>query len=204
MNDQLKTDDELIAGMRKGGSHQHAALKQIFLDQSKRRAVIGYLTSKGCSQQDAEDLYQDAIIIFVGKVVGNDYLSLKSIDSYVFNIAKLNWYNKFRQNRKRAAGEIDGRDAIEEDVSKYYDRQERAEILKRVLDKFGERCKRMLLMFSQGYQLSEIAETLKMVDAERARKEKYRCLNRMRKRVQQDETLGNFIKTHLMPDENEF
>ena len=186
--------------MRKGGGLRDQALKKIFLNQTKRLGVLRYLTSKGCSKQDSEDLYHDAIVIFNRKVMSNEFLSIKSIHSYIFNIAKLNWYNKYRHNRRRTEEDIDDQDKIDEDVSTYYDRQERAEMLSKILGSFGERCKKMLLMQSQGYELTEIAKTLDMVDAERVRKEKYRCLNRMRKSVLQDKNFATYIKTHLSPD----
>ena len=179
------------------------ALEYIFKSKEKRNGVIRYLKSKGCTQYDAEDLYQDAIIIFDRKVVSGDYLSLSTIDNYIFSIVKLSWLNKYRQNKRRAEEKIEEEMIAEEAVAIYYGRQERATMMRKILSLFGERCLKMLHLFVHGYPIDDIAKAVGMVDAVRVRKEKYRCLNRMRRSVQQHPEFANFIKSQLTPGKNE-
>lgn len=179
-----------------------SALEEIFKDQSQRQFMLRYLTSKGCSSVDAEDLIQDAMIIFHRKVLDNVDLNIDSIDGYIFNVVKLKWLNRYRSNKKIVNSEVEADLKADPTIVAHMTRQNNGQLLKEVLNNFGERCREMLLMFSQGYDLAEIATSLNMVDAERVSKEKYRCLNRIRKTVLKNRNLGQYIKGLLMPDTN--
>ena len=193
----------LIKDIRQGGGKRIEALEYIFKDQAQRNKVIRFLKSKGCAEQDAEDLYQDAIIIFDRKAASGEFMQMSSIENFIFSIVKLNWYNRYRQHQKRQDVDVLLERELVEDVSTYYERQERHEMLERILDMFGERCKELLLLFSQGYSMEDIAKRLEITDRFYARKEKYRCLNRIRMKVQADEELAKYIKNQLSPGENE-
>ncbi len=203
MNRLKTSDNDLIKAIRTGGEVRMRALEQIFKNEGKRLSVIRYLKSKGCSQHDAEDLYQDAIIIFERKVSAGEFMQLASIDNYIFSIVKLNWYNKYRKNQRQSGNEITDDLLLERDVSAYYERQERKGIMNQILSLIGERCKKLLLMFTQSYSMEDIAREIGLTDNVHARKEKYRCLNRMRVKVQNDKALASYIKNQLMPRPDE-
>ena len=202
MKRQRRNDQELIEEIRVGGARRMSALEEIFKDQSQRQFMLRYLTSKGCSSVDAEDLIQDAMIIFHRKVLDNVDLNIDSIDGYIFNVVKLKWLNRYRSNKKIVNSEVEADLKADPTIVAHMTRQNNGQLLKEVLNNFGERCREMLLMFSQGYDLAEIATSLNMVDAERVSKEKYRCLNRIRKTVLKNRNLGQYIKGLLMPDTN--
>ncbi|MCB0572745.1 MAG: sigma-70 family RNA polymerase sigma factor, partial [Phaeodactylibacter sp.] len=56
-----------------------------------------------------------------------------------------------------------------------------AELVRRLLDKIGEPCKRLLeLIFVHGYVMDAVAEELELPSAGAARKRKFDCLKKMR------------------------
>ena len=203
MREGRPKDEMLISDIRHGGKKRVEALEYIFKDQAQRNKIIRFLKSKGCVEQDAEDLYQDAIIIFDRKAASGEFLSMSSIENFIFSIVKLNWYNRYRQYQRTPDADTLFDSKLEEDVSAYYERQERHIMLERILDMFGERCKKLLLLFSQGYSMEDIAEQLGISDRFYARKEKYRCLNRIRMKVQNNEELARYIKNQLSPGDYE-
>ncbi len=200
MSKVINNDARLIRAIRNGGQERLNALRSIFQDDAKRLKVIRYLTSKGCTREDAEDLYQDAIIIFDRKVVVGDFMELSSIENYIFGIAKLNWFNKFRSYQKRESETVIDEFEVEADVSYYYERNERAEILKQVVNLLGEKCRKLLMLFAHGYSIDAIAKELNFVNKTRATKEKYRCLNRLRQKMRRNSSLANYVKSELTPE----
>jgi RNA polymerase sigma factor (sigma-70 family) len=197
VNRLIKSDEELIEAIRQGGDMRMQALKKIFEDQAKRDKAIRYVMSRGCPRQDAEDIYQDAIIIFDSKASSGEFLQLNSIEGYILSIVKHNWYNRYRKYQRQSDEEIQEDMVMDEDASRYYERQERGVMMRRILALIGERCQQLLLMNVQGYTMSEIAVRLQMPTDVRVRKEKYRCLSRLRSKVQEDDYIRDFIKTHL-------
>lgn len=204
MNRHFKTDTEIIEAIRMGGDSRLQALRNIFMDQSKRNKAIRYLKSRGCTLQDAEDLYHDAMIIFDSKASAGEFVKMDSIEAYMMAIVKHGWYNKYRKNRRQSNDEVKEDMLMDVDASAYYERQERGHVMKRILTLVGERCQQLLLMFTQGYAMTEIADRLNMQTDVRVRKEKYRCLNRIRLKIQNDKALSLFIKSQLTSDQNDY
>ena len=194
----------MVEAIRQGGDMRMQALKNIFKDKIRRNKAISYLMSRGCPRQDAEDLYQDAIIIFDNKASKGEFVQLDSIEAYVLTIVKHGWYNRYRKFQRESDQQVEEDMLTDHDASIYYERQERGIMMKRILALIGQRCQEMLLMYTHGFSMNEIASRLNMSNDIHVRKEKYRCLNRMRQKIQQDDDLRIFIKTHLTPGQYEY
>jgi len=163
---------ELIEAIRSGGASRLHALEQIFKNTQSRAKVIRFLKSKGCRNEDAEDLYQDAMIIFDRRITEGELLERASIENYIYGIVKLNWYNKFRSYNKEEDIVVVENQYLVEDVSIYYERKERSDVYVRVINLLGERCRQLLLLANQGFSTLEIAEKLALDNTTRVQKEK--------------------------------
>ena len=197
MKQNFKNDAALIEAIRTGGKNRMDALRQIFENTSDRFKILRYLKSKGCPREDAEDIYQDAIIIFDRKVVDGEYMAMASIENFIFSIVKMNWLNKFRSYQRQSENEIEDDMLVEEDVTAYYNRKEKAETLSKVINLVNERCRKILTLFSEGLKTDAIADELNLIDKVRVQKEKYRCLNRIRQKLRANPTLAAYIKNQL-------
>ncbi|MBL7774856.1 MAG: sigma-70 family RNA polymerase sigma factor, partial [Saprospiraceae bacterium] len=57
------TDEALIAGIQNGGSAREEALKRIYLKPGLRETVIRYVLDHGGSRQDAQDIFQESLVL---------------------------------------------------------------------------------------------------------------------------------------------
>jgi RNA polymerase sigma factor (sigma-70 family) len=193
---QLIPDQDLLEDILLGGNKRRKALEFIYLKSGQRQKVINYLRSKGCRLEDAEDLYQDAIIIFERKVISGAFQRKSSISNFIFGIAKMNWLNKARKNSKTTY--LD--EKIGEEVYVPEDElvlEERRKYLDILLDMTGEKCKQILLLFRYDFSMEEIAQIMGFKDKAQSRKEKYRCIKRIRDMLESNSEIMNFIQNEL-------
>ena len=64
------TDEALIAGIQKGGSAREEALKRIYLLPGLRETVIRHVRENGGSHADAQDMFQEALVLLDRNLAG--------------------------------------------------------------------------------------------------------------------------------------
>lgn len=199
MKRNRSTDQELIEAIRSGGESRIHALREIYNRRAARQRMIGYLINKGCDLEDAEDLFQDAFVIFDQNIRSNKFLGQSSIYNYLFGIIKRRWLNKYRSVQRHKSADL-GQSAeadIDDSLNRYYELQGRKAVLEEVMSLLGERCRAILHLFSENYSMEEISKKIGINDGERVRKEKYRCLMRLRQKIQAQPALMQQLKNEL-------
>lgn len=197
MQKNLKTDQELVSAIKKGGEARTRALRQIFSNERERRKIIGFLVQKGCSNEDAEDLFQDAFVIFDQNIRAGRFHWESNLYNYLFGIVKMIWLNKHRMLQRYRSTEKIPDAEIESYVLAYYEREAKNVLYRQLLNLLGKRCRTILTMYSEGYTTEEIGREADISDDVRLRKEKYRCLVRLRKKIQSNPTIMQLIKNEM-------
>jgi len=176
-NENTKNILELI---RKGDK---ATLHKIYIDN--RDIFINFSKKYGVNSYDAEDIYQDAILVLQKNVVMGKVTDLNSsISTYLFAIGKYKIFQSFRENSKlEYSDDIEiSEKSFDYDVNLYPDnltKQQR--LLKISINKLGERCKEILTLFYyQGYTLDEITEILNYSDKKVLKSQKSRCVKQLK------------------------
>lgn len=198
-NGRKNHDRKLLAAIQHGGKERLLALESIYRETECRELSIRYLMSRGCLKHDAEDIFQDAIIIFDKKVSKGEFRGDSSIQNFIISIVKHCWLNHYRKIKRRKSL-IEVRPPEPEigyAVDKYYGMIKKRDMMKKILSSLGPRCKKILMMFCYRYETEHIATATGMSGPVQVRKEKYRCLNRMRIRVSEDPEFARYIKNHL-------
>lgn len=92
----LKRDLDIINAIR-GGQDQKAlnVLYKSLLPKIKR--IIGLHTE---AEEEAKDLFHDALLIFYKQVLSNKYDEHFEIDGYIYSVAKNLWINKLKRRQK--------------------------------------------------------------------------------------------------------
>src|SRR3982751_1624531 len=61
-------------------------------------SIAAYITQNFGSTDDAEDIFQEAIIVLLQKVRQSDFVLTSSLKTYLFAIAKNLWLKRLRDN----------------------------------------------------------------------------------------------------------
>ncbi len=91
---QKTTDELLLIRLRKEDNTSFELLYQWYFP-----AVAGYVTNHSGSSDDAEDIFQEAIIVLLQKVRQPGFALTASLKTYLFAVAKNLWLKRLRDNR---------------------------------------------------------------------------------------------------------
>ena len=77
--------------------------------------------------------------------------------------------------------------------NKFWNREQIA-ILDQLLNELGEKCKKILSLWKQNYSMTEIAKMVGMEKEAQARLQKYRCMQSLVKKVEQNVALKRYLR----------
>ena len=174
------TDAELIAAIKDKKMLDDAIA---FTYQQYSKTVSSFIINNGGSQQDADDIFQETVIAFINTVQKGNYRMEAGIPTFLVAISKNLWYKeikkKDRSEYREKVFEI-GRGSEELDVSNDISDREMKKELRELLDKLGESCRKILMLFYyENLSMKEIVEHLHYENEQVVRNKKYKCLKEL-------------------------
>jgi len=176
-----KNNSKNILELLKTGNKD--TLQRIYSDN--RGTFINFAKKYNIDENDAADIYQDAIIVLYENAINGKIEELNcSISTYLFAIGK---YKFFQTHREYAKVDFDHNLFVQEknieyDVNPFDEgitNQQR--LLRKYFPKLGERCKEILVLFYyKGFNLDEIREHLNYSDKSVLKSQKSRCMKQIR------------------------
>ncbi|MEM9821270.1 MAG: sigma-70 family RNA polymerase sigma factor [Bacteroidota bacterium] len=179
------TDESLIKSLRSNNDLEvNAAFKFLFREYFP--SIKNYILSHRGTVKDAEDIFQDGLIVLYKKVRNEDFELTSALKTYVYSICKYIWYNRVRKKKEVELEE--GTDFIlpDEDQLTILIKSEAGELIADLFGELGEECKKLLVLFYYDRQkMKAIAQQLNLVSEQVAKNRKSRCLKKLREMVMQ-------------------
>ncbi|MCI5056869.1 MAG: sigma-70 family RNA polymerase sigma factor [Flavobacteriales bacterium] len=143
------------------------------------RVVTKLIKSKGGSKEDAQDIYQEALIVFYEKCQNPDFNLTASIDSYLYSISRFLWKN---QQRKKGISFADSElEESEQELSDYWEEETKSRMAEAAIAKLKEQCQKILqLFYLEAKSMTDILKIMSFKTADVAKTQKYRCLEKAR------------------------
>jgi RNA polymerase sigma factor (sigma-70 family) len=145
------------------------------------------LTNSG-DAEEAADIFQDALVLFHEQVQRPDFVLQCSIKTYLYSIVRRIWLKKLYKKGKFLGTIQDWEEVVIWDDLEEQDpleKEHQYDALQSGLDKLGEPCKTVLqLFYIEKMNMQEIAEKMGYTNADSAKNQKYKCLNRLKKIVE--------------------
>lgn len=185
MHDPLNIEQQLLAAYATG---ERIAAEKIYNQQFP--IVNGWLLKNGGNENDAADIFQEAMVILFEKAQQETFRLTCRIGTYVFAVSKHLWYKKLQRVQrqpdylpaKTGADESPDDLAYEEDINVQREREIHFEQLSSALDRLGEPCSSLLKAFyHHDKSMQEIAADFGYTNPDNAKTQKYKCLARLRK-----------------------
>jgi RNA polymerase sigma factor (sigma-70 family) len=143
------------------------------------------MLGRGGESSDAEDVFQEALMIAYEKARDPEFCLTCKLSTYLFAVSKRLWYKKLQKDTRidlqsdfpenKMAGP-------EEDINVYKEREQYFLKLKKAMEQLGEPCASLISAFyEEEKSMKEIAELFNYTNPENAKTQKYKCLNRLRK-----------------------
>lgn len=158
-------DEHIIISLREGKIQK--AVKGLY---SAFPLINQHVSKNSGSKEDAEDLFQDALVILYKKVKDPEFKLSSSLSTFLFGIAKNLWYQELKRRNKVLEPEIFEEDFSESDL--YKQAEEAFKLL-------GDKCREILILFYYaGKSMSEIAKIMSFSNERVAKTQKYRCIEK--------------------------
>jgi len=179
---QLVAED-IIQSIRGDASQRRKAILSLTSDAELRNKIHRYIRNNNGSQTEAETVYNDMLVTFIKIVHTRDTFTLdRPLHAYLMGIAKNLWYNEIRKRAKASTTDIDNvAEQRDESITavELLIKGDRAEILNKVLGQMKTKCKEVLMYWSGGYKMQEIAKLLGYKSDGVARKKKSECMKEL-------------------------
>lgn len=156
------------------------------------------VTENGGADEDAEDIFQDGIIILYNKISLNQLVLSSSFKTYMYSICRNLWLQKL--NKRKAI--YDKLSDVEEFIDLPKDMLQEASIEEAVMHRIiqihflslPEDCQKVLKLFIKNIPLREIAGIMGFKTENYAKTRKYLCKEDLKKRIADDPRSQKFIK----------
>lgn len=173
------SENLLILGIQKGDSE---ALKKVY--KANFPSIMHFILSNNGTEQEAKDIYQDAVIVLYEKLQDQDFRLNCQIKTFLYSVSRRLWLKRLSEKNKFVS-HLDEFEAflpmekLEVNLEEY-DRQ--FEIMAQALEKLGDPCKSILKGFYiEKKSMQEIAGEMGYTNPENAKNQKYKCLQRLKK-----------------------
>lgn len=185
MSKATYTDLEFIEGLR---NNQDVVLRALY--KKYYNLVLKYVVNNSGNSEAAADIYQETIIVLYENVQKPGFELNCQLQTFIFSIAKRLWLKQLRNNghtlRFKEEEEEEVVD-VSEELSDHLKKESDIEKMNACMEELGEPCKTLLKDFYV-YKLSmeEISEKFGYTNADNAKTQKYKCLQRLKRNFFED------------------
>jgi RNA polymerase sigma factor (sigma-70 family) len=172
------TDQRIIELIRAGKNDK--ALNALYQQFPMIRKLI---RSKGGTRSDAEDVFQEALIVLLKKAASPDFQLTAKLSTYLYSVSRFLWNDQLKRRRPQVpVDESPAFDAAETTGLEEAIREEaRIRVAEQIIHNLKERCRELLLLFYHDkLSLLAIAERMGYGSENAAKTQKYKCLEAAR------------------------
>ncbi|WP_299218873.1 sigma-70 family RNA polymerase sigma factor [uncultured Aquimarina sp.] len=149
--------------------------------------IRGYILQNSGDEEDAEDVFQDALIVMYQKL-RSDTLDINvSIRTYFYAICKNIWRSRLRKKRKLIFDNelIEVDEQLEASIIEDIEKKEREHLYRKYFLRLSDACKEVLSLVFAGNTMKEIARITGYAEGY-ARKKKFECKKSLLDKIEKD------------------
>jgi RNA polymerase sigma factor (sigma-70 family) len=195
MMQNLRSDTELLDALKQGSRHRDEALQQIYGNTKLKRSVMAYVMAHNGNEQDADDVFQDSLILFDRQIREGKFQGQSSLTTYFIGIAKWRWVSLQRKWGRNIELKPEKHDQKIESVEARAIENEKRDLIDEVLSKIGKRCQTILKLYKLSYSMEEIAAEMDLSSPALAKKNAYECRKKFKDFVVQHPEYQSIIST---------
>jgi RNA polymerase sigma factor (sigma-70 family) len=173
------TDREVVLGIL---NNSVEALNKLYVAYFPM--VLQFILNNNGDEDDAKDVYQEAIIVLYNKVKSGSFELSSKLKTYIYSVSRRIWLKKLAQHSRKTNNIADFEDvlAVDEDMEQHEQKDMQFDKMKVALDSLGEPCKTIIQDFYIHNQtMQDICEKFGYTNTDNAKTQKYKCLQRLKK-----------------------
>lgn len=174
-------DEKIIELLRANKTDK--AFYKLYADFPKVQKMI---LAKGGTKDDAQDIFQEALIIFYKKVTETDFKLTAKIGTYLYSVSRFLW-------KDQSAKHLNNKDSDlpemltsheQEELEQMLVKESKLKSIEKVLETISKKCQEIFEMFYfKKLSMKEIAEKMKYTSEQIARTQKYKCIEQAKSKI---------------------
>jgi len=187
----LYTNEWLVKGLCSG---KKSCIN--FIYQEYFPMVRSIVNAQNGSEEDAEDIFHDGLIIIYNRLRKKEFTFQSSLKTYLFSVCRNIW----RRRLERKYRLLYGTDSVANEAEASYSpdvneevEAEKFRLYKKHFMEMPEFCRTLLTHYLHKTPLQEIASIMNYKDAEYVKARKYYCKNLLRKKILSDPDCKQFM-----------
>jgi RNA polymerase sigma factor (sigma-70 family) len=177
-------DQEILSGIRRGDGQ---VLGKLYKQHYPRIAQM-VRTNSG-TEDDARDLFQDAVMVLYGKAKDPDFRLTSSLFTFLFSVSRNLWLKNLRNVARQGVTvvmEMESIDETDADTEAEWLHEAKLQLYRRKLSELGDGCQELLKLSAAGKKIGEIVAQLGMSSELFARQKKFKCKEQLTRLIQGD------------------
>ncbi len=182
------SDARILDGIRQG---DESALVTLY--EAHRRPITAHVMRNNGTQDDANDVFQEALVILWERVRAGNYQHTAALGTFLYATARNLWLRRLAVAWRERPLDPDSDGTSSDDPSPLEDlvAHETTTAVRDALDRLGEPCRSLLVLFYwEEASMEEIARQLGLANAATAKSKKYQCKEQL-KRLMEGTTHGH-------------
>lgn len=185
-------DKELLEKIRKGEDNE--VLDHLYKQTLPK--IKRYILINSGQEDDAYDVFQEAIMAFYRYVKQDKFKDQYDIDSFIYSVSRNLWINKAKKEKKivhpeQPKDENDPADSAEEIMIS----EEKRKTLLQLMEKTGSRCKQLLqLSFFHGMSPAEICDKMGFTNENAVKTKKYKCKEKLAEIIRNNPSYSQLLR----------
>lgn len=175
----VPTDSEVILGIL---NNSESVLKRLYVAYFPM--VLQLIINNNGTADDAKDIYQEAIIILYNKIRAGDFELSSKLKTFIYSVCRRLWLKRLSQMSRYGGDLKDFHDyaPVDDDLEKQNEMDVQFSKMNAALQLLGEPCKTIMEDFYiHNRSMQDICERFGYTNADNAKTQKYKCLQRLKK-----------------------
>ncbi|TZF83893.1 sigma-70 family RNA polymerase sigma factor [Pedobacter sp. BS3] len=146
--------------------------------------ILQFVLSNNGDEDDAKDIFQESVIVLYNKVKSGNFELSSKLKTFLYSVARRLWLKRLTHQSRNTSNISDFEEIIpvENDIEMHEERDIQFKKMEQALHQIGEPCKTILEDFyMNGRSMQEICERFGYTNADNAKNQKYKCLQRLKK-----------------------
>lgn len=179
LSSSVPTDREVVLGIL---NNSEDALNKLYVGYYPM--ILQFILNNNGDEQDAKDVYQEAIIVLYKKIKSGDFELSSKLKTYIYSVCRRIWLKKLSKSNKEAVkiADFDDVEDVTTDMEKHEEKDRQFDKMQSALVLLGEPCKTIIQDFYiNNLSMQDISEKFGYTNTDNAKTQKYKCLQRLKK-----------------------
>lgn len=178
------SNEELLNGILR---NDNVILQHIYKNYYYK--VNLYIKKNSGDDDDANDVFQEAIIVVYRKLKANDLVINCAFETYLYSVCKFLWLKQLAHQKSEKEVKIEStlfETEFDHDFSELVEKNERFKLYQKHFQLLGSDCQKLLQLFFDRVPLKQIAQIMGFSGEKYVKKRKFKCKEYLVNSIKQD------------------